>query len=249
MNKQTQLKEQKSYGNGSLTSFPSGKHCQKKSGHGRPTASLIASVRTPVISTEKRRPAQFNRYPFLKDPKSTDESNDLLDLQVQDQRQPEQKRVQLHFQHIESIQRDLKKNGSQELQNKSQRWAFAKARKKKQLYECEILHHQLKESSVNFLNAEEHRFTIDPSSLPDVLGLLTTSDNQIGLLITEDRGRKFITGESGLAGSARQKGELLKLKCCMCPLRLITHPFNLPPPSLNYYISENNLSYNSIFQT
>ncbi|KAK8958792.1 hypothetical protein KSP40_PGU001515 [Platanthera guangdongensis] len=72
-----------------------------------------------------------------------------------------------------------------ELQNKSQRWAFAKARKKKQLYECKILHHQLKESSVNFLNAEEHHFTVDPSSLPDVLGLLTTSDNQIGLLIAE----------------------------------------------------------------
>lgn len=72
-----------------------------------------------------------------------------------------------------------------ELQNKSQRWAFAKARKKKLLYECEILYHQLKESSVNFLNAEGDRFTVDPSSLPDALGLLTTSDNRIGLLIAE----------------------------------------------------------------
>ncbi|KAK8960957.1 hypothetical protein KSP40_PGU015186 [Platanthera guangdongensis] len=72
-----------------------------------------------------------------------------------------------------------------EIQNKSQRWAFTKARKKKKLYEREILHHQIKESSVNLLNAEEHRFTVDPSSMSDVLGLLATSDNQMGLLITE----------------------------------------------------------------
>ena len=41
---------------GQHTPFPSGKHRQKKSGRGRPTASLIASVITPVISTENRRP-------------------------------------------------------------------------------------------------------------------------------------------------------------------------------------------------
>lgn len=38
------------------TSFPSGKQRQKKSGRGLPTPSLIASVITEVISTEKRRP-------------------------------------------------------------------------------------------------------------------------------------------------------------------------------------------------
>lgn len=39
-----------------FTSFPSGKQRQKKSGRGRPTASLIASVTTPVKSTAYRRP-------------------------------------------------------------------------------------------------------------------------------------------------------------------------------------------------
>lgn len=38
------------------TPIPSGKHRQKKFGRGRPTASLIASVMTPVNRTEKRRP-------------------------------------------------------------------------------------------------------------------------------------------------------------------------------------------------
>jgi hypothetical protein len=41
-----------------LTGTPSGKHRQKKLGRGRPTPSLIASVRTPVMSTENRMPAQ-----------------------------------------------------------------------------------------------------------------------------------------------------------------------------------------------
>lgn len=42
---------------GELTSTPSGKHRQKKSGRGRPTAFLIESVMTPVISTANKRPA------------------------------------------------------------------------------------------------------------------------------------------------------------------------------------------------
>jgi hypothetical protein len=39
-----------------LTAFPSGKHRQKKSGRGRPTASLTESVMTAVIKTAKKRP-------------------------------------------------------------------------------------------------------------------------------------------------------------------------------------------------
>ena len=39
------------------TSFPSGKHRQKKSGRGRPTAFFIESVITPVTRTENKRPA------------------------------------------------------------------------------------------------------------------------------------------------------------------------------------------------
>lgn len=45
-----------------FTPTPSGKQRQKKSGRGRPTASFIASVITPVMSTEKRSP---------EDPKNT----------------------------------------------------------------------------------------------------------------------------------------------------------------------------------
>lgn len=39
------------------TSIPSGKQRQKKSGRGRPVASFIASVMTPVIKTENNSPA------------------------------------------------------------------------------------------------------------------------------------------------------------------------------------------------
>lgn len=38
------------------TAFPSGKHLQKKFGRGRPTASLIASVITPVARRENSSP-------------------------------------------------------------------------------------------------------------------------------------------------------------------------------------------------
>jgi len=42
------------------TPIPSGKQRQKKSGRGRPTASLIASVKTAVISTENKMPANIS---------------------------------------------------------------------------------------------------------------------------------------------------------------------------------------------
>lgn len=44
-----------------LTPIPSGKQRQKKSGRGRPTASFIASVMTPVISTENKSPEEDPR--------------------------------------------------------------------------------------------------------------------------------------------------------------------------------------------
>jgi hypothetical protein len=43
-----------------ITGTPSGKQRQKKSGRGRPTPSLIASVKTAVIAIENRRPARAN---------------------------------------------------------------------------------------------------------------------------------------------------------------------------------------------
>lgn len=46
------------------TSIPSGKQRQKKSGRGLPTASFIASVITPVIRTENKRPAEKLIYRF-----------------------------------------------------------------------------------------------------------------------------------------------------------------------------------------
>jgi hypothetical protein len=42
-----------------FTGLPSGKQRQKKSGRGRPTPSLIASVITAVISTEYKIPTYF----------------------------------------------------------------------------------------------------------------------------------------------------------------------------------------------
>ena len=62
-----------------LTPLPSGKQRQKKSGRGRPTASLIASVMTPVMSTENKSPedtrTQFKKSRAgknLKNQKSTE---------------------------------------------------------------------------------------------------------------------------------------------------------------------------------
>jgi hypothetical protein len=45
-----------------ITGFPSGKQRQKKSGRGRPTPFLIASVITAVISTEYRIPVQTVQF-------------------------------------------------------------------------------------------------------------------------------------------------------------------------------------------
>lgn len=60
---QSQMKISKVEALEELTPLPSGKHRQKKSGRGRPTASLIASVITPVMSTEYRRP-EYASQPF-----------------------------------------------------------------------------------------------------------------------------------------------------------------------------------------
>lgn len=45
-----------------LTPLPSGKQRQKKSGRGLPTASFIASVITPVISTENNKPVKAQEH-------------------------------------------------------------------------------------------------------------------------------------------------------------------------------------------
>jgi hypothetical protein len=58
-----------------------------------------------------------------------------------------------------------------------------KIARKKLLHDCRILCDQLQECNVNLLS-EEDNFVVD-FSLADALDLLTTSDDQIGHLLTE----------------------------------------------------------------
>lgn len=53
------------------------------------------------------------------------------------------------------------------------------------MYECEILHNQLRECSLNFPLEDGDNFAMNSSPLSDALDLLTTSDNQIGRLLAE----------------------------------------------------------------
>lgn len=57
--------------------------------------------------------------------------------------------------------------------------------REKILHECRLLRERLQECSAKFLAEEQDNFTIDPSSLPDALDLLATSDNRIRLLVAE----------------------------------------------------------------
>jgi len=57
--------------------------------------------------------------------------------------------------------------------------------REKILHECRLLRERLQECSAKFLAEEQDDFTIDPSSLPDALDLLATSDNRIRLLVAE----------------------------------------------------------------
>lgn len=66
-----------------------------------------------------------------------------------------------------------------------QRSARAKLCRVKFLHECRLLHERLLECSAKFLAEEQGNFTIVPSSLPDALDLLATSDNRVRLLIAE----------------------------------------------------------------
>ncbi|CAL9071113.1 unnamed protein product [Musa textilis] len=71
------------------------------------------------------------------------------------------------------------------LHKEKQNWSNAKSASKNLLHECRVLRDRLQECSVNFLAAEEDKFTISPSSLSHALDLLATSDNRIGLLLVE----------------------------------------------------------------
>uniref|UniRef100_A0A0E0LDW3 PX domain-containing protein n=1 Tax=Oryza punctata TaxID=4537 RepID=A0A0E0LDW3_ORYPU len=66
-----------------------------------------------------------------------------------------------------------------------QRSTRARLSREKVLHECRLLHERLQECTAKFLTDEQDTMTIDLSSLPDALDLVTTSDNRIRLLVAE----------------------------------------------------------------
>uniref|UniRef100_A0A0D9WSH9 PX domain-containing protein n=1 Tax=Leersia perrieri TaxID=77586 RepID=A0A0D9WSH9_9ORYZ len=66
-----------------------------------------------------------------------------------------------------------------------QRSARARLSREKILHECKLLRERLQECTAKFLADEQDNMTIDLSSLPDALDLVTTSDNRIRLLVAE----------------------------------------------------------------
>ncbi|KAG8075167.1 hypothetical protein GUJ93_ZPchr0006g43566 [Zizania palustris] len=61
----------------------------------------------------------------------------------------------------------------------------AKLSREKILHECRLLRERLQECTAKFLADEQDNVTIDPSSLPDALDLMMTSDNRIRLIVAE----------------------------------------------------------------
>ncbi|XP_030951365.1 PX domain-containing protein EREL1 isoform X1 [Quercus lobata] len=96
---------------------------------------------------------------------------------------------------LRSSQTELKQELSQTHKEKSEAEKFiqqerqmrehAKASREKLLHECHILHNRLQECNTNLLADDEDNFVADSSSLADALDLLATSDNRIGLLLSE----------------------------------------------------------------
>ncbi|CAN6216189.1 unnamed protein product [Urochloa humidicola] len=71
------------------------------------------------------------------------------------------------------------------INREKQRSTRLRLSREKILHECRLLRERLQECSAKFLAEEQDNFTIDPSSLPDALDLLATSDNRIRLLVAE----------------------------------------------------------------
>lgn len=96
---------------------------------------------------------------------------------------------------LRSSQTELKQELSQTHKEKSEAEKFiqqerqmrehAKASREKLLHECHILHNRLQECNTNLLSDNEDNFVADSSSLADALDLLATSDDRIGLLLSE----------------------------------------------------------------
>ncbi|KAL6603769.1 hypothetical protein ACP70R_044130 [Stipagrostis hirtigluma subsp. patula] len=96
---------------------------------------------------------------------------------------------------LRNSQKEMKKVLNQYLEEKTdlervintekRRSTRMKLSREKILHECRLLRERLQECSAKFLAEEQENFTIDPSSLPDALDLLATSDNRIRLLVAE----------------------------------------------------------------
>lgn len=61
----------------------------------------------------------------------------------------------------------------------------AKTARENLLHECNSLISRLQKCSINLIKEDGHDFVEDSSSLADALHLLTTTDDQIGLLLAE----------------------------------------------------------------
>ena len=71
------------------------------------------------------------------------------------------------------------------INREKQRSARVKSSREKMLHECRLLRERLQECSAKFLAEEQDNLPVDPSSLPDALDLLATSDNRIRLLVAQ----------------------------------------------------------------
>ncbi|KAL6873432.1 hypothetical protein ACP4OV_013514 [Aristida adscensionis] len=96
---------------------------------------------------------------------------------------------------LRNSQKEMKKVLNEYLEEKTdlerainrekQQSTHMKLSREKILHECRLLRERLQECSAKFLAEEQDNFSIDPSSLPDALDLLATSDNRIRLLVAE----------------------------------------------------------------
>ncbi|XP_059638523.1 PX domain-containing protein EREL1-like isoform X2 [Cornus florida] len=90
--------------------------------------------------------------------------------------------VQLKQEHSESMKE--KAEAERLLQQEKERTKHVESAWRKLLHECAVLHSRLQECN-NFLTENEDKLVMDSSSVSDALDLLTTSDNQIGVLLAE----------------------------------------------------------------
>ncbi|XP_038898167.1 PX domain-containing protein EREL2 isoform X2 [Benincasa hispida] len=97
---------------------------------------------------------------------------------------------------LRSTHAKLKQELSQTLQQKSETEEFLRQERemrqhantawRKLLSECRSLHGRLKKCSMNFSADDDYNHDVESSSLPNALDLLTTSDDQLNLLLAEE---------------------------------------------------------------